>query len=359
MVPASIFEETKEDKELVFHFMRLQGIFSSICSAMMQEVMSQQLDLMGILQKLLSSSEKNQSEFKSVQGYDFVQLLFNTIRDYNSKKACQFLETSFALLEKIIVNGGAPGEGEDDMIENIEAFCVLLEVIGNSEQRAVVVRALECMRRVLSLHPYNYVVFFMNNGFLEMEKLLHRLLLSQEDLSTCALRRRRFQKHAITELLTVKNFEPRTDATGHRTSSKEESKERLEDSFGEGLNSPFFVKKGADFYNSFEEEKREKSEKSAGEETTRSEKMRKNRGSFTTNALSTEEVDAILESFNVLMVEASAALNDVEFFDAPEIYTSFLRKYRGLITQRSAVSLLEATFQIVEDKNCRADHERY
>ena len=163
-----------------------------------------------------------------------------------------------------------------------------------------------------------------------MEKLLHRLLLSQEDLSTHALRRRRFQKNAITVLLTVKNFQSCTSTPGSLHCSNDLSKKRIDDSFGEGHNSPYFIKKGADFYNSFGED--EKSEMSLCEETVRSEKGGDNCGCFTTKALSTDEVIAILESFNGLMVEASAALNDVEFFDAPEIYTSFLRKYRGLIT---------------------------
>lgn len=305
--------------------MRLQGIFSSICDRLFENNAGSdlQLGLMGILSNLLSSSKNNHFEFIKINGYNFLNMFFNTIRDYSTESGEKFLDSIFELLNRIIFSGT-----KFSQIQNMEAFGVVLEIVGNSRQRKVVEKGLDMILRILKKNPFNCVAFFMMNGFLEIDKLLHRVLLSNKDLVECSSYERFsnfVSENGEFTLKSVKNFIPNEDSSN----SNEEEKiliPETKSNTGEGEEKEQDIDSQIDITELITEDKADEDEEELQQDLSTN---------MIEHDLSEEAKLDMVRMIDSLSSYCNFVLNDLRVFDVPEIYSSFLARFHQKISRES------------------------
>ena len=347
--------EEKKSEELYYQLMRLQGIFSSIWDKLFENNTGSglQLGLIGILSNLLSNSKNNHVEFMKINGYNILNMFFSTIRDYSTNSGQNFLSSIFELLNKIIFAGS-----KSTKIQNIEAFGVVLELIGNSRQRLVIEKALDIILEILKKNSFNCVAFYMMNGFLEIDKLIHRLLLSENDL--CEWKALEKFKTFVSDngeflLKSVKNFTPNED----KSSSLEEekvSKEFLSSNLQESTKEDNDIDIDDIDLSVLIEEREDQNE-------IKIEDIEDIQSDNSTNMIECEITNEakfkLFKTVDSIAIYWNMVLNDLRVFDVPEIYSSFLYKYRNKLQKEEWETMLNTISSLIEDKNYRWTKERY
>ena len=352
--------EEKKSEELYYQLMRLQGIFSSIWDKLFENESGSglQLGLIGILSNLISNSKNNHVEFMKINGYNILNLFFSTIRDYSTDSGQKFLNSIFELLNKIIFSGS-----NSTKIQNIEAFGVVLELIGNSRQRLVIEKALNMILSILKKNSFNWVAFFMMNGFLEIDKLLHRLLLSESDLEDCKTNEK--FKNFINQngdftLKSVKNFiinEDKSSSMEEEKVSKESQSSNVQESTKEDndIDINDIDINDIDISELIEERLEKVDDKIDDVDDVQSDSS----ANIVEHEITQEAKFSLLKIVDSISIYWNMVLNDLRVFDIPEIYSSFLLKYRNKLQKSECEVMLNTISALIEDKNYRWTKERY
>lgn len=163
-------EENKEIKE----FAILQGGLKAILSSLIQASEEVQIDLIGMITKLLTNDEKYQLEFKRINGYILLDQIFNRIWNYNDPQTLIFLVSMFELLKIVILNGNGRY-----LIKNFDAFKLLLNLIGFSNKHEIESHALNILEQILQLSWKNIII----SRQLDVHQILMFLYMKKNDLS--------------------------------------------------------------------------------------------------------------------------------------------------------------------------------
>eukprot|EP00831_Metopus_contortus_P032282 TRINITY_DN26117_c0_g1_i1.p1 TRINITY_DN26117_c0_g1~~TRINITY_DN26117_c0_g1_i1.p1 ORF type:complete len:210 (-),score=26.86 TRINITY_DN26117_c0_g1_i1:249-830(-) len=129
---------------------------------------------MQIIAKLLVKSTNNQREFKKIEGYFVLALMLNQKRDFSQDSERRQLRICMHILKRIIYD-----EDETKIIQNTEAFKVLLSLISSSPQLMTVQEALKLLGEILGANLKNCLIFLKMLGFVDLHVLLLRLLFPE------------------------------------------------------------------------------------------------------------------------------------------------------------------------------------
>eukprot|EP01132_Coremiostelium_polycephalum_P007664 gene7664-9429_t len=157
------------EEEILKEFMRVQGALAALTSSIQEAALTVQLDLLETISKLLYNNQKNQIEFRNMDGYSILIHLFDNIQDFNSTEGKEFLEDCFNLFFVIILDGN-----KSRRITNMDAFDLLFRILLNSSQTEVQLCSLTCIQDLISINPLNIVNIKHING---IEKLFQLLLI--------------------------------------------------------------------------------------------------------------------------------------------------------------------------------------
>eukprot|EP00742_Colponemidia_sp_Colp-10_P007091 GILJ01007613.1.p1 GENE.GILJ01007613.1~~GILJ01007613.1.p1 ORF type:complete len:2709 (-),score=449.42 GILJ01007613.1:350-8476(-) len=157
---ASLADGGVLDDQVLQEFMRVQGALSTLTNTLAQAAMEVQLDLMETISRLLFNNQRNQKEFRKIDGYGFILQLFRgSIRDYSSVEAQAFLRGCFNIIYTITMDGK-----KSKVVGNLDALRLIFRVIqADSAQWEVVVEALTCLKDLVGL-SYENVASFQHIG---------------------------------------------------------------------------------------------------------------------------------------------------------------------------------------------------
>ena len=97
--PQSEEEQTSSEREIIKEFMRVQGALTTLTESIQEAALTVQLDVLETISKLLFKSQRNQAEFRKINGYYFMVNIFDTIPDLSSEESHAFLEVLFSPLK--------------------------------------------------------------------------------------------------------------------------------------------------------------------------------------------------------------------------------------------------------------------
>eukprot|EP01125_Pyxidicula_operculata_P017207 TRINITY_DN6019_c0_g1_i1.p1 TRINITY_DN6019_c0_g1~~TRINITY_DN6019_c0_g1_i1.p1 ORF type:complete len:2125 (-),score=364.81 TRINITY_DN6019_c0_g1_i1:23-6397(-) len=143
-------EQSNSEREILKEFMRVQGALSTLTESIQEAAITVQLDLLETISKLLFKSQKNQAEFRKINGYQFLIKIFDTIPDLSSEEGHKFLEQSFNLLYPICIDGNS-----NKRVGNQDALVLLFRVVSESSHAQVRLHAIRCIQDIISANPLN------------------------------------------------------------------------------------------------------------------------------------------------------------------------------------------------------------
>lgn len=109
-----------------------------------------------------------------MNGYTNLTELFLRQRDYDEIRNMQFLESAFMALKGFILNNN-----RSTVIQDYEAFRILLNLISGSNDPTVITQALICLSTLLRMDWKNVVFNVRMNGLGHLVHLIFRISKSQ------------------------------------------------------------------------------------------------------------------------------------------------------------------------------------
>ncbi|GAM25725.1 hypothetical protein SAMD00019534_089000 [Acytostelium subglobosum LB1] len=143
---------TSSEEEILKEFMRVQGALTLLANCIQEAALVVQLDLLETISKLLYNNQKNQMEFRNMDGYSILIHLFDNSHDFASQEGGDFLDSCFCLIFAIILDGS-----KSKRVMNIDALEFLFNVLSNSAQTEVRLQTLTCIQDLISINPLNIV----------------------------------------------------------------------------------------------------------------------------------------------------------------------------------------------------------
>ena len=107
---------------------------------------------------------------RKVNGYANLAQIFTKSRNYDEIKNFQFLESAFKALQGFILDNN-----HASVIQDYEAFSILLNVISISNDPDVITQALLCLGNVLKTDWKNLVITIRMSGFGHLSNLIWRV----------------------------------------------------------------------------------------------------------------------------------------------------------------------------------------
>jgi hypothetical protein len=148
----------KNEEEILKEFMRVQGALTTLTATLQEAALTVQLDLVETISTLIFKNQKNQSEFRKIDGYSFFSRLFDSVSDFSRKESRLFLEVTddifliklhqdcFSLLFTITLDGN-----KTKRVGNFDALEFLFRIIQYSKQYEVKEQALRCIQVCIAL----------------------------------------------------------------------------------------------------------------------------------------------------------------------------------------------------------------
>ncbi|EFA76742.1 hypothetical protein PPL_09493 [Heterostelium album PN500] len=140
------------EEEILKEFMRVQGALTLLADSIQEAALVVQLDLLETISKLLYNNQKNQQEFRAMNGYSILIHLFDNVHDFNTPEGKDFLNDCFCLIFAIILDGN-----KSKRVMNIDALDFLFRILSNSIQTEVRLQTMTCIQDLISINPLNII----------------------------------------------------------------------------------------------------------------------------------------------------------------------------------------------------------
>jgi hypothetical protein len=142
-------------------FMRVQGALTSLTSMLVEvashpEIQMNRISTLDIIEtvcKLIFRNDANQQEFKSIQGYDIIFVVFNQLFADVLDESDVVMQSCFTALFTIAIDGDA-----DMVVGNTDALALVVRATCEATSVAVRMQALYCIQDVLSVNTLNALV---------------------------------------------------------------------------------------------------------------------------------------------------------------------------------------------------------
>lgn len=223
----------------------------------------------------------------------------------------------------------------EDVIQAVEVLEYFVSILADFGSKELIKYALKLILEVLKgdfvikgerpFKSFYWVIFYLSNGFKKLETILHEIWLPKE---IRAFRKwkgnNEIQNLNVTtqDDIGIKEFESMKDVI--KVQITEENEQTFTNSAKEIEDSPMKLSK----------------------------KIKTNPQNV---KLDWEFFDAV----NTIMEYTNVVLNDLEIFQTPEIYSTFLRSYHHHLPERVVDNMMNTIYKITIDKNHRISNRRY
>ena len=112
--------------------------------------------------------------FREVGGYKYLEEIFLKKRNYDEMKNMQFLESAFLALKGFILD-----KKHATVIQDYDAYRILLRLISESNDVIVITQALICLASILRMDWKNVIFTVRMNGFFHLTHLIWRVSKSR------------------------------------------------------------------------------------------------------------------------------------------------------------------------------------